>query len=164
MENQVSINGVDIGGDGEGRFSLNDLHSAAGGLNSQKPSLFYRSGSFEKVVQVLKAQNSAFEPIVKKRGRHNGGTWVCKELVYKYAMWVSADFEVKVIQTFDSVGRVQDSMLAMNDLVKRIEQDKDAASFCGKELARYKKIKLKNEQDWKNAVAASQLQLGFGGE
>lgn len=160
----LTINNTEITQDGEGRYSLNDLHIAAGGLNSQKPSLFYRSGSFKSVVDVLNAQNRAFNPIVKKQGRYSGGTWVCKELVYKYAMWVSAEFEVKVIQTFDAmVNQIKNpaSMEALNALSSKIEGDKDLASKCGKALSEYKMIKKENEQHWKKAVEEAQLTLGI---
>lgn len=160
----LKINNTVITTDESGRFSLNDLHKASGEENKNKPSLFYRSDSFNSVVEVLKAQNRAFEPIVKKRGRYNGGTWVCKELVYKYAMWVSPEFEVKVIQTFDDVmsSRVPtETMATVNAIVKKIESDKQAASFCGRELANYRKIKKENEEAFKNEIKTAQLTLGF---
>ena len=160
----LNINNTKITTDEEGRYSLNDLHAAAGGNNKHKPSLFYRSDSFDSVVEVLKAQNRAFEPIVKKQGRYSGGTWVCKELVYKYAMWVSAEFEVKVIQTFDSMIKLANSpatMNALNELTKKIEMDKDVASKCGSALANYKKIKKQNEASWVKSVSDAQLALGF---
>lgn len=162
---QLVINETKITTDSEGRYSLNDLHKAAGGRNKHKPSLFYRSDSFNSVVEVLKAQNGAFEPIIKKQGRYNGGTWVCKELVYKYAMWVNAEFEVKVIQTFDQfINSINApaTMQALNELTEKIESDKDIASQCGKALAHYKKIKKNNEQKWIVAVESAQQSFGFG--
>jgi len=163
MSNLV-INNLEITTDDQGRYSLNDLHKAAGGSNKHKPSLFYRSNSFVEVVNILNAQNGAFAPIVKKQGRYNGGTWVCKELVYKYAMWVNAEFEVKVIQTFDSIVNklnTPSSMLALNELTAKIESDKHVASVCGRELAKYKQIKKENEQKFIDEVSAAQLTLGF---
>jgi hypothetical protein len=163
MRNLV-INDTQIGTDSEGRFSLTDLHRAAGADPRLKPFLFLRSESVAKVVEVLKAQNCAIEPISIKRGRYTGGTWVCKELVYKYAMWVDAEFEVKVIQTFDQIsnsGKAINSMQAINDLVAKIESDKQVASFCASELAKYKKVKKVNSVALDEEVERIQLKLGF---
>jgi len=163
MRNLV-INDTQIGTDSEGRFSLTDLHRAAGADPRLKPFLFLRSESVAKVTEVLKAQNCAIEPISIKRGRYTGGTWVCKELVYKYAMWVDAEFEVKVIQTFDQIsnsGKAINSMQAINDLVAKIESDKQVASFCASELAKYKKVKKANSVALDEEVERIQLKLGF---
>jgi len=161
------INKKEITTDSHGRYSLNDLHEAAGGLNSQKPSLFYRSDSFNSVVEVLNAQNRAFSPIVKKQGRYNGGTWVCKELVYKYAMWISAEYEVNVIQTFDSIINKINAptvMEALNDLTLKIESDSAIASKCGAALAHYKKVKKENTEKWVASVSEAQLTLGLSND
>lgn len=163
MTNLV-INDVTITTDDFGRYSLNDLHKAAGGKPKQKAALFLKLDSVQKVANVLKVANPTFEPISIKRGRYTGGTWVCKELVYKYAMWVEAEFEVKVIQTFDKAsrdGKAIRSMQAINDLVARIESDKQVASFCASELAKYKKIKKTNSAALSQEVERIQLKLGF---
>ena len=163
MRNLV-INEVEIGVDEAGRFSLNDLHKASGLNPKIKPAFFLRSDSVAKVVEVLRLQNCNFDPVSIKRGRYTGGTWVCKELVYKYAMWVDAEFEVKVIQTFDKAsrqGKAISSMQAINDLVAKIESDKQVASFCASELAKYKKIKKTNSVALDEEVERIQLKLGF---
>lgn len=43
-----------------------------------------------------------YPPIKINSGRY-GGTFVCKELVYAYAMWISACFQLKVIRAFDTL-------------------------------------------------------------
>ena len=96
----LSINKTSISQDDFGRFAINDLHKAAGGNDKDRPSYYYRSKNFKDTVNVLTVQNRTLDPIVKKTGRWNGGTWVSEELVIDYAMWVSPEFKVKVIQTF----------------------------------------------------------------
>jgi len=158
------INGMDITKDDQGRFSLNDLHESAGGHNKDLPIKFMRSKSFSEFAEVLQNQDPSFDPVSKIRGRYNGGTWVSKELVYKYAMWINPEFEVKVIQTFDKLTskiNPPSSMAALNELSKKIMSDKDVASFCGKELARYRTIKKENEEAFEEEVKRAQLTLGF---
>lgn len=158
------INNTTITTDSDGRFSLNDLHSAAGGKKKHQPNLFLRQESVAEVERILTEQKCGFKPIERKRGRYNGGTWVCKELVYKYAMWISPEFEVKVIQTFDALmsgNFAPITMQDMNDLVKKIESDKNVASMCGSELAKYKKVKKQNEIAFNQGVKSVQLALGL---
>jgi hypothetical protein len=147
--------------DADGRFSLNDLHKSAGGKIKDLPNKFMASKSFVEVVDILNAEKSAFKPMIRKQGRYSGGTWVCKELVYKYAMWVSAEFELKVIRTFDQATSPPSTMVALNELTAKIESDKEVASFCGAELAKYKKVKKENEQNWLDGVLNAQFSLGF---
>lgn len=161
---QLVINDTLITTDEHGRFSLNDLHKSAGSNAKNKAALFLKLDSVKRVAEVLKVANPTFDPISIKRGRYTGGTWVCKELVYKYAMWVSAEFEVRVIQTFDRVqseGRAIKSMQAINDLVSKIESDKAIASFCGAELSKYRKIKKENAASLESEIQSIQLKLGF---
>lgn len=163
---ELIINKTEITKNENGLYSLNDLHKSAGGLVKDLPNKFMASKSFKNVVDVLIAQKSAFNPVEKKQGRYNGGTWICKELVYKYAMWVNAEFEVNVIQTFDEIISAIDSpatMKALNELTLKIESDKDIASECGKALAHYKKVKKNNQDRWIAGVKSAQLSLGFKG-
>lgn len=158
------INSTDITTDDSGRFSLNDLHRAAGGARKHEPNAFIRLESFKETVRVLTTQNPVFNPIVRKTGRYGGGTWVCKELVYKYAMWVNAEFEVKVIQTFDQITQKAEppaTLEALNELTRKIESDKELASKCGELLSKYKQVKRENTEKWLASVNEAQLTLGF---
>ncbi len=81
-------------------------------------------------------------------------------------MWVNAEFEVKVIQQFDQISssiEAPETMKSLNELTKKIESDKQAASVCGKELAKYKLIKKQNQDAWVKGVKKTQLSLGFEG-
>ena len=56
------------------------------------------------------------------------------------------------------------SMAALNELTAKIESDKDVASFCGKELNKYKRIKKENKDAFDLTVEQAQLSLGFTGK
>ncbi len=163
---ELIINETTVTTDEEGRYSLNDLHKASGGTPKTKPALFMQNKSFKDFADILKVDNPTFNPVSKKQGRYNGGTWVCKELVYKYAMWVNPSFELKVIRTFDQLMVSIDApatMDALNELTMKIESDKATASECGKALAHYKKVKRHNQDKWIESVKSAQLSLGFEG-
>lgn len=96
---QIAILGTDIRKDADGRYCLNDLHRASGGNNAHRPSLWVENKQTQELIaEILKAGIPALKSI--KGGRHNG-TYVCKELVYAYAMWVSPRFHLTVIRAFD---------------------------------------------------------------
>ncbi|KOR28886.1 hypothetical protein TI05_16055, partial [Achromatium sp. WMS3] len=43
------------------------------------------------------------QPVSVINGGPNRGTYVIKDMVYDYTMWINAKFRVKVIRTFDAV-------------------------------------------------------------
>ncbi|MES0260263.1 KilA-N domain-containing protein [Citrobacter portucalensis] len=103
----VIISNVSIHQDHEGRYSLNDLHKASGGAQRYKPVLWLRLDQTNKLVEeIIKVQICTFPPVETKRGCR-GGTYVCKELVYAYAMWISAAFSLKVIRAYDAMMAAQ---------------------------------------------------------
>ena len=90
----LSVGGVTIKQDADGRFCLNDLHKAAGGENPMhQPAHFLALDSTKGLVgALLNSRNSeSINPVKTKTGR-NGGTFVGKEIVYAYANWISAPF------------------------------------------------------------------------
>lgn len=102
-QNDISIAGISIATDQDGRFCLNDLHRAAGGERRHEPSEWLSNQQAGELVAELETTGI---PVFKKAGR-NGGTYACRELVYAYAMWISAKFHLQVIRTFDAVAAGQ---------------------------------------------------------
>lgn len=93
----IVIDTITIRQDSEGRFCLNDLHKAAGGERRHEPNLWLTNQTTRELIQELTTPNTGIPVIESLRGR-NGGTYVCKELVYAYAMWISPQFHLKVIR------------------------------------------------------------------
>ena len=87
--------------DEQGRFSLNDLHQAAGGEEHHKPSRFTRTDTFTALVEALRPEMASDPVVAVSTGKP--GTFVARELVYAYAMWISPAFHLQVIRTFDAL-------------------------------------------------------------
>lgn len=110
----------------DGLYCLNDLHRASGVGDNFKPGEWLKSADAQSYVrfldekskcgnrhleqnQHLTDEKSKVSPIGKYassilRVIHGGdrrGTYACKNLVYKYAMWISHEFEYQVIEAFD---------------------------------------------------------------
>lgn len=103
MTTQISISNIAIHQDSEGRYSLNDLHKASGGEQRHEPNRWVRlEQTNELISEIINTHIWAFDPITSRRGC-KGGTYVCKELVYAYAMWISAAFSLKVIRAYDEM-------------------------------------------------------------
>jgi len=108
MNQLLVIEGIAVRRDNDGRYCLNDLHQAAiiSGLNARtkEPAKFLTNTLIGELVQELTVtQNMGIAPVSTIRGGQHQGTYVCKELVYAYAMWISPAFNLKVIRTFDSL-------------------------------------------------------------
>lgn len=89
----------------EGLFSLNDLHKASGGHEKHKPVFFLRNQQTKDLIAEIDAENTNGANLhlsVKTVKGAFGGTYVCRELVYAYAMWISARFHLLVIRAFDA--------------------------------------------------------------
>ncbi len=67
-----------------------------------KPVHFLALDSTRDMVNLLKVENPTFKPTATTKGKY-GGSFAVKELVYKYANWISAPFYLNVIRTFDAV-------------------------------------------------------------
>ena len=76
-------------------YSLNDLHKAAGGENRHKPSLWANNNQTLDLISEI--EKAGIPAIQKKQGL---GTFVSKELVVHYGMWISPAFSLKVIRAF----------------------------------------------------------------
>lgn len=100
--NTLMIGNFGIRRDAEGRYSLNDLHQAAGSEDRHKPSNWLRSDPAAGLEQVLISRYGEIRPIESSAGRY-GGTFAVRELVYAYAMWVSPVFHLKVIDAYQSL-------------------------------------------------------------
>lgn len=119
---EIMINNEAVSVNSAGLFKINDLHKAAGGLEKDKPSNWMNTNQFKELRDLVEiAGNPA---IVSNQGV---GTYCCKELVYAYAMWISAAFHLRVIQAFDRLVVSQpqgintiDKILAAQDIACRM--------------------------------------------
>ncbi|MEB6380076.1 KilA-N domain-containing protein [Leclercia adecarboxylata] len=103
MSQLLVIDGVSVRRDIFGRYCLNDLHRAAGAQDRHKPAFWLRNEQTEQLISELQNSNSETpDPVSVIRGGKEQGSYVCKELVYSYAMWISPQFSLRVIRTFDA--------------------------------------------------------------
>ena len=92
-----------IHADADGRYCLNDLHRAWGGIARHQPSNFIRLDATKEVIAELDSSSDVRSlEIVKGRNRTQG-TYAVKELVYSYAMWISPKFHIAVIRAYDEM-------------------------------------------------------------
>lgn len=108
------IGDLSVRQDEDGRYCLNDLHKASGGLEKHKPTRFIRNQQTQELIAEIEQAPDVVLGEVNQRpnlvfavktfhGGSNQGTYVVKELVYAYAMWISAKFHLQVIRAYDSM-------------------------------------------------------------
>ena len=86
-------------------YSLNDLHKASGGQDKHSPRRWLQNKQTADLIAEIEIDG--ISSIQKKQGL---GTFVSKELVVHYGMWISPAFSLKVIRAFlDTQGDVSGS-------------------------------------------------------
>ena len=95
--------------DQDGRYCLNDLHKASGDQRKDRPGYFIENEKTQELINVIEAEyydvgnptsSKKAINIIRGKGREQG-TYAVKELVYAYAMWISAKFHLQVIRAYD---------------------------------------------------------------
>ena len=97
----ITIASTTIRQDSAGRYCLNDLHRAAGGAPKDGPSHWLELRQADDLIDEIKLTTGI--PAVKTLEGRYGGTYACKEMVYAYAMWISAKFHLQVIRAYDQM-------------------------------------------------------------
>lgn len=74
------------------------------------------------------------------------------------------DWKVKYINAFNKMESALNDIIptlsTVNEIVKKAESDKQIASECGSQLAKYKKVKKHNEEQL--SIAMNEVQIGLG--
>lgn len=143
----VSVNGVSVRVDDEGRYSLNDLHSAAvangEASESQRPSVFLRSAQIKRFVKALKSKalKSALEqnqPLNVIKGGDQSGAWGVELLAIRYAAWIKPEFEIEVYEVFRTVIRLGISAMSrLNKIDHIINTETKQISQCASQMAKW---------------------------
>jgi hypothetical protein len=106
----------------DGLYSLNDLHKAAGSDKKHAPFRFMRNAQTQELIAEIDQAPNLVLGVNTVHGGANRGTYVCKELVYAYAMWISPKFNLEVIRAFDQAQH-QDPEPVQQNLPAPIQDD-----------------------------------------
>lgn len=101
--NSITIANTLIRQDAHGRYCLNDLQKAAGNHDKHKPANFLRLESAQALINEINQFSNMRTAVEVINGGNNRGTYVVKELVYAYAMWISPSFHLQVIRAYDAL-------------------------------------------------------------
>ena len=141
-----------------------------GGNPSHRPANFLKTKEVKDLIAeiessnydatILASKNIAVK-IIRGRGKEQG-TYVCKELVYRYAMWISAKFTLLVIRTFDAIatGKTLQQQFLIAD--KEFKTATEIASNAGYTLNYVgKKVKPAKKRIRDNLLEKLQIALPF---
>jgi hypothetical protein len=134
---ELMVAGTGIRRDPEGRYCLNDLHLASGGEKKHQPANWLRNQQTKELIVELSpvpqiTGTEQIQPVKIYQGGDFQGTYVVKELVYAYAAWISAAFNLKIIRAYDALA-MEPAKALPRPRVERpeIEANKVFRSFFG---------------------------------
>ncbi|WP_421854545.1 KilA-N domain-containing protein [Marinomonas sp.] len=107
----------------DGLYSLNDLYKASGASKKHQPANFMRLENTRGLIDEISHSSDLRSAHKVINGGANPGTYVCKELVYAYAMWISPKFSLEVITAFDQAQPEQPQEPIQQSLPAPIQDD-----------------------------------------
>lgn len=137
----VSVNGVSVRVDGEGRYNLNDLHAAAvaegKATESQRPGEFLKTKQVRRFVQAL-SDAKKIASVLTIKGGPLQGSWGLELIAIRYAAWLNPLFEIKVYETFQMLIRNGfDAMARLNKIDHVINTETKEVSQCASRMGRW---------------------------
>ncbi|WP_201616463.1 KilA-N domain-containing protein [Psychrobacter urativorans] len=154
-------------------YSANDLFKASGGENKNRITFFLQNDSTKALIKVYESESyDVGNPTAKKKALKvvkgkgkNQGTYLCRELVYAYAMWISPEFTLMVIRAFDSIAiHHQQLSLQLNQLCQDFTLISDRASNAGRYLSILgKQVKPELKRQIDDTLKQMQPSLNFDG-
>ncbi|MGE6390447.1 KilA-N domain-containing protein [Psychrobacter pacificensis] len=156
----------------DGLYSLNDLHKASGNDKKHKPANFMRLENTKSLISEIErcsdmsnGTNSIAYKVIQG-GNSQQGTFVCRELVYSYAMWISPRFQLLVIRAFDAIANQQTALSQrLNDLCHDLKIVNDGLTSAGRFLCvGGKQIKPQLKQSIDSTLKQMQPSLNFVGD
>lgn len=99
----VSVNGVSVRVDHEGRYNLNDLHAAAvaegKATESQRPSEFLKTKQVKRFVRAL-SDAKKIASVLTIKGGPLQGAWGLELIAIRYAAWLTHFSKLKCTKHF----------------------------------------------------------------
>lgn len=137
----VSVNGVSVRVDKDGRYNLNDLHAAAvangQASESQRPGEFLKTKQIRRFVHAL-TDAKKIASVVTVKGGPMQGSWGLELIAIRYAAWLSPMFEIRVYETFQMIVRKGfDAMSRLNKIDHIINSETKAISQCASQMAKW---------------------------
>ena len=157
----------------DGLYSLNDLHRASGSNKKHQASNFMRLEAtkglideIERSSDVSNGTNSIAYKVIQGGESQQQGTFVCRELVYSYAMWISPRFQLMVIRAFDAIANQQQQLSQrLNGLCRDLSAVDAGLTIAGRFLCiGGKQIKPQLQQDIDSTLKQMQPSLNFVGD
>lgn len=163
---EVVILSTKIKQDKKGLFCINDIHKSSGAEKKKQPSNWLRLDTTKELILELERSSdvrSGQKAISTVAGGLSQGTYACKELVYAYAMWISAKFHIHVIRTFDALIQQEHSRKQVRDIA-RVEYQPMTDAIKHEREQQGKEIRphhFSNEADLINRIALGMTSAKF---
>lgn len=157
----------------DGLYSLNDLHRASGSDKKHQASNFMRLETTKGLIDEIERSSdmsngtkSMAYKVIQGGESQQQGTFVCRELVYSYAMWISPRFQLMVIRAFDAIANQQQQLSQrLNDLCHELKIVDDGLTSAGRFLCiGGKQIKPQLKQHIDSTLKQMQPCLDFVGD